>query len=81
MNAGTLVNDYARGYQVLVSDNGTDWTSQTAIATGVGTGSLIDIQPGSPVAHRYLRIVQTGSSSNWWEAQRAREMPWERPYT
>jgi hypothetical protein len=65
-DAGGSVNDYARGYQVLVSDNGTDWTSQPAIASGVGTGPLIDIRLGAPVTHRYVRIVHTGSSSYWW---------------
>jgi hypothetical protein len=65
-DAGGSVNDYARGYQILVSDNGTDWTSQPAIASGVGTGPLIDVRLGAPVTHRYVRIVQTGSSSNWW---------------
>ena len=66
LDAGTSVNDFARGYQVLVSNNGVDWTSQTAVASGVGTGPLIDIQLGSPVTARYIRIVQTGASSYWW---------------
>jgi endoglucanase Acf2 len=65
-DAGNSVNDYARGYQVLVSDNGTDWSSQTAIASGTGTGARIDIRLSGPVTHRYVRIVQTGSSSYWW---------------
>jgi endoglucanase Acf2 len=65
-DAGNSVNDYARGYQVLVSDNGTDWSSPTAIASGSGTGPLIDVQLGGPVKHRYIRIVQTGSASSWW---------------
>jgi hypothetical protein len=51
---------------MLVSDNGTDWSSQPAIASGTGTGSLIDIRLSGPVTHRYIRIVQTGSSSYWW---------------
>ena len=51
---------------MLVSDNGTDWSSQTPIASGTGTGSLIDIQLSGPVTHRYVRIVQTGTSSYWW---------------
>jgi hypothetical protein len=33
---------------------------------GVGTSSLIDIRLSTPVRHRYIRIVQTGSSSYWW---------------
>jgi hypothetical protein len=63
-DAGTSVNDFARGYQVLVSDNGTDWSTQTPVATG--TGPLIDVPLGGPLTHRYVRIVQTGSSSYWW---------------
>jgi hypothetical protein len=65
-DAGSSVNDYARAFQVLVSDNGTDWSSQTAIASGTGTGSLINVQLASPVTYRYIRIVQTGSASSWW---------------
>jgi hypothetical protein len=66
IDAGNSVNDFARGYQVLVSDNGTDWSTQPVLASGSGTGPVIDIQFGGPVTHRYVRIVQTGSSSYWW---------------
>jgi hypothetical protein len=65
-DTGNSINDFARGFQVLVSDNGTDWSSQTAVASGTGTGPLIDVRFGSPVTHRYIRIVQTGSASYWW---------------
>jgi hypothetical protein len=65
-DAGNSVNDYARGYQVLVSDNGIDWSRQPAIAGGTGTGPQIDVQLNSPVEYRYIRIVQTGSAPYWW---------------
>ena len=65
-DAGSSVNDHARGYQVLVSDNGTDWSNQTALASGVGSSSLIDVRLSTPVTHRYIRIVQTGTSPYWW---------------
>ena len=65
-DAGDSVNDYARGYQILVSDNGTDWSVQAAVAGGTGTGPLTDVQLSGPVTHRYLRIVQTGSAPYWW---------------
>ncbi len=66
LDSGYSLNDYARGFEVLVSNNGTDWSSQPVIASGTGTGSLIDIQLSAPVTDRYVRIVQTGSSSYWW---------------
>jgi endoglucanase Acf2/fibronectin type 3 domain-containing protein len=66
LDPGRSVHDFARGYEVLVSNNGTDWSSQTAIASGAGSSSLEDIQLAGPVTARYVRIVQTGSSSYWW---------------
>ncbi len=65
-DAGNSVNDFARGYEILVSDNGTDWSTDPAIASGTGTGSLIDVSLSTPVKARYIRIVQTGSASYWW---------------
>jgi beta-glucanase (GH16 family) len=57
LDSGNSVNDYARGYQVLISNNGTDWATQVPVAAGAGTG---------PVTARYVRIVQTGTASSWW---------------
>jgi len=65
MDSGGSTNDYARGYAIYVSDNGTDWATQTAIRTGTGTGAVIDTSFTS-VTKRYVRIVQTGSAGNWW---------------
>ncbi|MFC3801977.1 glycosyl hydrolase [Cohnella sp. GCM10012308] len=57
-------SDYARGYQVFVSSNGTSWGS--AIASGTGTGPVITID-FAPVTARYIKVVQTGTApANYW---------------
>jgi len=65
-NSGTSAGDYARSYQILVSSNGTDWSTQTPIATGTGTGADINVVLANPVSARFVRIVQTGTSTSWW---------------
>jgi len=55
--------DYARGYQVFVSNDGTNWGS--AIATGAGSGPVVTATFAAK-SGRYLRVVQTGSNSSWW---------------
>ncbi|WNG49230.1 fibronectin type III domain-containing protein [Archangium minus] len=56
-------NDYARGYEVYVSNDGTSWG--TAVATGTGTGPVVTVTFTTRSA-RYIRVVQTGSASSWW---------------
>jgi glucosylceramidase len=63
LDAGASTGDYPRGYQVFVSNDGTNWGS--AIASGTGTTQSISITFATQSA-RYLRIVQTGSVGNWW---------------
>jgi beta-glucosidase len=63
MDSASSTNDYARGYQVLISTDGTTWSA--AVATGTGTSALVSVT-FPPQTARYLRIVQTGSSSWWW---------------
>ena len=64
LDAGPEATDYPRGYEVLVSDNGADFSR--AIASGTPTGRTTTIEFPA-VATRYLRIVQTGSiASRWW---------------
>jgi hypothetical protein len=53
-------NDYPRGYQVTVSDDGINWSS--AIASGAGSSSSTTIT-FAPQAARYIRITQTGSAA------------------
>jgi hypothetical protein len=59
-------NDYPRGYAVYVSNNGTDWSSLSPVATGAGGGPVTTITLSAAVTARYVRIVQTGSDPNWW---------------
>jgi hypothetical protein len=66
LDASNSPNDYPRGYAVYVSDNGTDWSSLSAVATGSGGGAVTTITLRAAVTKRYVRVVQTGSAPNWW---------------
>ena len=55
--------DYPRGYQVLVSNDGTTWSS--SVATGSGSSAITTITFSTQNV-RYVRVVQTGSSTYWW---------------
>ncbi len=56
-------SDYPRAYQVFASNNPA--SLGTAIATGVASSTLVSIGFPTQTA-RYVRVVQTGSSSSWW---------------
>ncbi len=58
----TYEQDYPRGYTVQVSSDGTNWTQ---VASGAGRVKVTPIN-FTAVTARYIRITQTGSSSNWW---------------
>ncbi len=63
MDSGTSTGDYARGFNVEVSTNGTTFTS---VATGTGTSSPETVSFASQTA-QYIRVVLTaGSTTNWW---------------
>jgi hypothetical protein len=63
MNSDGSSSDYARGYQVFVSDNTSSWGAP--VASGAGTSSSISVSFPAREG-RYLKILQTGSASNWW---------------
>jgi lysophospholipase L1-like esterase len=63
MDSGPSTGDYARGYQVYLSSDGTSWND--AVATGSGAGQLVDVT-FTPQNTRYIKVVQTGSAGNWW---------------
>jgi hypothetical protein len=63
MDSTASAADYARGYQVFASNDGATWG--TAIATGTGTGPVITVSFAART-NRYIRIVQTGTSTSWW---------------
>ena len=60
LNAINSANDYPRGYQVTVSNDGINWSGP--VATGVGSPSITTITFATQVA-RFIRITQTGSAS------------------
>lgn len=62
IEAGSSTTDYPNKYEIYVSNNGSDWTM---VASGIGFGQKMVILLGSQNA-RYVKIVQTGSSSSWW---------------
>ena len=63
MNAGGSTGDYARGYNVEVSSNGTSFTS---VATGTGMSSPQTVTFTAQTA-QYIRVVLTAASTtNWW---------------
>ncbi|MDX8147656.1 discoidin domain-containing protein [Lentzea sp. BCCO 10_0061] len=62
VDSGGNLGDYARTWELSVSDNGTSWR---AIASGAGVGQLTNIDVRRTSA-RYVRITSTGTASNWW---------------
>ncbi|GIH20397.1 beta-glucosidase [Rugosimonospora africana] len=62
MDSAGSTNDYAHGYQVSLSTNGTTWTTA---ATGTGTTALLTV-PFTATNARYIRVTQTGTSTSWW---------------
>lgn len=61
MNAAA--NEFPRGYEVYVSNDGISWGS--AIAAGAG-GSQSTTVSFPPQVARYLRVVQTGNAGESW---------------
>ena len=55
--------DYARGYQVFLSTDGRNWTGPVASGRGLSNQTFVDFDERDA---RYVRVVQTGSASNWW---------------
>jgi hypothetical protein len=57
-------NDYAHGYQVFVSNDGTNWGS--AIASGAPAGPVVTVTFAAQTA-RFVRVVQTSTTpASWW---------------
>jgi beta-glucosidase len=62
MDSAGSASDYARGYQLAVSSNGTTWST---VGSGSGTGAVVTASIPAQTA-RYLRITQTGTATSWW---------------
>ncbi|OAB42301.1 discoidin domain-containing protein [Paenibacillus glacialis] len=63
MNSTGSNDDYARGYKVYVSNDGTNWGS--SVKSGTGSGPIITASFSVKTA-RYIKVVQTGTASSWW---------------
>jgi glucosylceramidase len=62
-DTGASTGDYPRGYAIMTSTDGVNWT--TAVASGQGTGQFTTVGlSGAPI--RYIRVTLTASSDNWW---------------
>ena len=59
LNAANSANDYPRGYQVYVSNDGVGWSA--IITSGTESSGITTITFAAQAA-RYVRIVQTGSA-------------------
>ncbi|MFS8097198.1 discoidin domain-containing protein [Lentzea alba] len=62
VDSGGNLGDYARNWELSVSNDGTNWRS---LETGTSTGQLTNIDVRRTSA-RFLRITTTGAASNWW---------------
>ena len=62
IDSGDSTGDYARGWSVQTSRDGTHW--RTA-ASGAGTGQLTTADVEITVA-RYVRVTSTATSGSWW---------------
>ncbi|MFL6119338.1 discoidin domain-containing protein [Actinophytocola sp.] len=62
VDSGGNLGDYARGWQLSASDDGTTWRT---LATGTGAGQLTTVDVRRTSA-RFLRITSTGAADNWW---------------
>ncbi|HEU5474667.1 MAG TPA: discoidin domain-containing protein [Actinophytocola sp.] len=62
VDSGGQLGDYARGWELAVSDDATTWRT---LATGAGTGQLTNIDLPRTKA-RHLRITSTAAAGNWW---------------
>ena len=64
LDASGSSNDYPRGYEVYVSFDGGSWGRP--VLTGKGTKPVVEIAFEKPVRTRFIKIIQTGSSSSWY---------------
>ncbi len=63
---GSSVNDYPRGYQVHVSNDGVTWGNAVAVGTLSSSTSSLAISINPVPKARYVRIYQTGNADNSW---------------
>ena len=57
-------NDSPKGYEVYMSNDGTNWG--TVLASGAGTQNETVITLNKKTAGRYIKVIQTGATGNYW---------------
>ncbi|TDV56557.1 discoidin domain-containing protein [Actinophytocola oryzae] len=62
VDSGGNLGDYARGWALSASDNGSTWRT---LATGTGVGQLTTIDLRRTSA-RFLRVTSTSGADSWW---------------
>ncbi|MFC5261662.1 glycoside hydrolase family 30 beta sandwich domain-containing protein [Kribbella qitaiheensis] len=62
IDSGGNIGDYARGWQVSTSFDGTSWHP---LASGASSGQLTNVDV-RPTRARFIRITSTGTSDHWW---------------
>ena len=62
VDSGGNLGDYARSWQLSVSNDGSTWKP---LATGAGVGQLTTVDVTRTRA-RYVRVASTGNSGSWW---------------
>ena len=63
LNSGSSTGDYARSADVEVSSDGSTWTKVASISSD---GQQIEAITFAPQTARYIKVVNTGTSGNWW---------------
>jgi hypothetical protein len=64
MDSAGSTNDYARGFQIFVSNDGTNFGN--AVVTGTGAAAVVQASFPAQTA-RYFRVVLTSTTAtNWW---------------
>ena len=63
LDSGSSTGDYAHGADVYVSSDGSTWTK---VASLTATFQQIEAVTFAPQTARYLKVVETGTSGNWW---------------
>ncbi|TVY01241.1 discoidin domain-containing protein [Cohnella terricola] len=61
----SLAGDYARGYQIFVSDDGTNW-GNPILSNDANTAALLTLDLDQTINTRYIKVQQTGTSTSWW---------------
>jgi lysophospholipase L1-like esterase len=68
MDSATSYGDYAHGYKVYVSNDGSHWGSSIATASGIGYATCNNFLYVTFAAQsaRYIKVVETDSANTWW---------------